>query len=76
MLRSFQQMIDSEAFEKRKKKIAGVIVVGYAVDERGKRRRRGGGEGERHGDVTRRMSSSLINSNEQRISLYVKNAEK
>ena len=76
MLRSFQQMIDSEAFKKRKKKIAGAIAADYAVDEREKRRRRGGEEGEKHGNVTRRISSSLINSNERRTSLHVKNAEK
>ncbi len=32
MSRSFQQMIDSEAFEKRKEKTAGAIAAGYTAD--------------------------------------------
>ena len=68
-------MIDSEAFKKRKE-IAEVIAADYAADKREKRRRYRGGEGEEHGDATRRISSSLTNSNERRTSLHVKNAEK
>ncbi len=75
MSHSFQQITGSEAFEKRKE-TAEAIAAGYTADERGERRRRGGGEGERHGDATGRIPSSLTNSNERRISLYVENAEK
>ena len=71
-----RKMIGSEAFEKRKEEITGAIAAGYAVDERGERRRRGGGEGEGHGDATKRMSPSLTNSNERRASLHVENTEK
>ena len=76
ILRSFQQITDSEAFKKRKKKIAEIIVADYIVDKREKRRRREGGEGEKYGNATKRIPSSLINSNERRISLHVKNAKK
>ncbi len=76
MLRSFQQMTGSEAFEKYKEETAEAIAAGYTADKRGERYRRGGEEGERYRDATRRISPLLINSNERRISLYVKNAEK
>ncbi len=76
MSRSFQQIIGSEAFKKRKEEIAEAIVAGYAIDKREKYRRRGGGEGEGHENATERISPSLTNSNKRRTSLYVKNAEK
>ncbi len=76
MLRSFQQMTGSEAFEKRREETAGVIAPGYAADERWERRRRGGGEGGDSGDATGRMPPPLKNSNERRTSLHVENAEK
>ena len=71
-----RKITDSEAFEKRKKEITEAIVIDYAVDERGKRRRRESGEGRKHEDATKRISSSLTNSNERRASLHVKNAKK
>ena len=71
-----RKMTDSEAFKKRKEETTEVIVADYAVDERGERRRRGGGEGEGHGDATKRISSLLTNSNERRASLHVENAKK
>ncbi len=76
MSRSFQQMIDSEAFEKRKEKTAGAIAAGYTADKRGKRRRRESEEGEGYEDAMRRISLLLTNSNKQRTSLHVKNAKK
>ncbi len=74
--RSFQQIAGSEAFKKRKKKITKIIAADYAADKRKKYHRRGGGEEERHKNAMRRISPSLTNSNERRISLHVKNAEK
>ncbi len=76
MSRSFQQIIGSEAFKKRKEEIARVIAAGYPVDKRGERHRREGEEEERHEDAIRRISPSLINSNERRTSLHMKNAKK
>ncbi len=64
MSRSFQQMIGSEAFEKRKEKIAEALAAGYTADKRGEHHRRGGEEEEGHGDVIGRISLLLINSNE------------
>ena len=71
-----RKMTGSEAFKKRKEETTGAITADYATDKRGERRRRGGGEGGGHGDVTRRISSSLTNSNERRVSLHVENAKK
>ena len=71
-----RKMTGSEAFEKRKEETTGAIAADYAADKRGERRRRGGGEGEGYEDVTKRISSSLTNSNERRASLHVENAKK
>ena len=71
-----RKIIDSEAFEKRKEETTGTIAVDYAADKREERRRRESGEGEGHGDATRRISSSLTNNNERRASLHVENAKK
>ena len=71
-----RKITDSEAFEKRKEETTETITADYTVDEREKRRRRENGEEEGHENATRRISSSLTNNNERRVSLHVKNAEK
>ncbi len=69
-------MIDSEAFKKRKKKIVKIIVIDYAIDKREKRYRHKSEEEERYKNAIRRTLSLLINNNERKISLYIKNAKK
>ncbi len=69
-------MTDSEAFKKRKKKIAKIIVADYAIDKREERYRREDEERERYKNAIKRISLLLINNNERKISLYIKNAKK
>ncbi len=76
MSRSFQQMIGSEAFKKRREKTAKIIATGYTTDERRKRYRREDKEGEGYKDAIGRISPSLTNSNERRVSSHIENAEK
>ncbi len=56
-------MTDSEAFKKRKKKIAKIITADYAIDKREKRYRHKNEEEEKHEDIIKRISLLLINNN-------------
>ena len=72
-----QQIIDSEAFKKRREKITEVIALGYANNNKRKEyRERERGEEERYENTLRKIIISLSRSDEQRRELYVNNAYK
>ena len=77
ILSTAQQIIDSEAFKKRREKITKVIALDYTNNNKRRRyREEEKSEEERYKNTLRKIITLLSRSDKQRRELYINNAYK